>query len=171
MGILLCCLRVPELDGESRNVLRTNGFSYPISYNFPLKVSPTLWTLLSFSNVLTFFYRKPKENCKTNQNLTISWPIQYKQLSQNLERREDEEDDVCPTCFHGKTKNIKLYKIDLKDWLCGLIQFILRLETEYTEDNPKIVLQCGHIFHLACIYEWMERSQACPFCSKVLYIL
>ncbi|KAG2253699.1 hypothetical protein Bca52824_083837 [Brassica carinata] len=42
--------------------------------------------------------------------------------------------------------------------------------TEYTEDNPKIVLQCGHIFHLAFIYEWMERSKACPFCSKVLYI-
>lgn len=54
--------------------------------------------------------------------------------------------------------------------MCGLIQFILWLETEYTEDNPKIVLQCGHIFHLAFIYEWMERSKACPFCSKVLYI-
>ncbi|XP_056858235.1 E3 ubiquitin-protein ligase AIRP1-like [Raphanus sativus] len=103
MGVLLCCLRVPEQDGESRNVLRTSAFSYPISNNFPLK---------------------------------------YEQLSLNLERREDEEDDVCPTCFH-----------------------------EYTEDNPKIVLQCGHIFHLACIYEWMERSQACPFCSKTMLFL
>ncbi|ESQ28343.1 hypothetical protein EUTSA_v10019777mg, partial [Eutrema salsugineum] len=70
--------------------------------------------------------------------------IQFEQLSQNLERGEassptDNEEDVCPTCFY-----------------------------EYIEDNPKIVLQCGHIFHLSCIYEWMERSEACPFCSKVV---
>ncbi|WZZ68440.1 hypothetical protein YC2023_079810 [Brassica napus] len=80
MDILLCCLRVPEQDGESRKVLRTSAFSYPISNNFLLK-------------------------------------------------------------------------------------------TEYTEDNPKIVLQCGRIFHLACIYEWMERSKACPFCSKKMLFL
>ncbi|CAF2062039.1 unnamed protein product [Brassica oleracea] len=107
MGILLCCLRVPEQGNESRNVPRITAFSHPIMNNFPLK---------------------------------------YEQLSRNLERREfssvaNREEDVCPTCFY-----------------------------EYAEDNPKTVLQCGHIFHLACIYEWMERSAACPFCSKVSFI-
>ncbi|RID55597.1 hypothetical protein BRARA_G02849 [Brassica rapa] len=110
MGVLLCCLRVPEQDGESRNVLRTSAFSYPISNNFPLKANN--------------FVVDPAR-------AIISKPG----------KREVEEDDVCSTCFH-----------------------------EYNEDNPKIVLQCGHIFHLACIYEWMERSTACPFCSKVLFI-
>ncbi|KAJ3675559.1 hypothetical protein LUZ60_004601 [Juncus effusus] len=48
-----------------------------------------------------------------------------------------DDEDVCPTCLD-----------------------------EYTEDNPKIVMQCSHDFHLGCIYEWMERSEACPVCGK-----
>ncbi|KAJ3674309.1 hypothetical protein LUZ60_004925 [Juncus effusus] len=39
---------------------------------------------------------------------------------------------------------------------------------EYTEENPKMELQCNHDFHLSCIYEWMERSEACPVCGKVM---
>lgn len=39
---------------------------------------------------------------------------------------------------------------------------------EYDFENPKIALQCNHSFHLGCIYEWMERSQACPVCAKVM---
>ncbi|KAK8466185.1 hypothetical protein PHAVU_008G026500 [Phaseolus vulgaris] len=50
-----------------------------------------------------------------------------------------EEEDVCPTCLE-----------------------------EYTEENPKIVTNCSHHFHLGCIYEWMERSDNCPVCGKVM---
>ncbi|KAJ0981942.1 hypothetical protein J5N97_010197 [Dioscorea zingiberensis] len=50
-----------------------------------------------------------------------------------------EDEDVCPTCLE-----------------------------EYTSENPKIVMQCSHHFHLGCIYEWMERSEACPVCGKVM---
>ncbi|WZZ06094.1 hypothetical protein YC2023_092015 [Brassica napus] len=110
MGILLCCLRVPEQGNESRNVPRITAFSHPIMNNFPLK---------------------------------------YEQLSRNLERRE----------FSSVAK-----------FVCAN-SLLLSLETEYAEDNPKTVLQCGHIFHLACIYEWMERSAACPFCSKTMLFL
>ncbi|TVU46234.1 hypothetical protein EJB05_05756 [Eragrostis curvula] len=39
---------------------------------------------------------------------------------------------------------------------------------EYHFENPKIALQCNHNFHLSCIYEWMERSQSCPVCAKVM---
>lgn len=39
---------------------------------------------------------------------------------------------------------------------------------EYDYENPKIVLQCNHNFHLSCIYEWMERSQSCAVCAKVM---
>lgn len=48
-----------------------------------------------------------------------------------------EEEDICPTCLD-----------------------------EYTVENPKISAQCGHHFHLGCIYEWMERSENCPVCNK-----
>lgn len=50
-----------------------------------------------------------------------------------------EEEDVCPTCLE-----------------------------EYTSDNPRIVTQCSHHFHLGCIYEWMERSESCPVCGKMM---
>ncbi|KAJ0967811.1 hypothetical protein J5N97_024728 [Dioscorea zingiberensis] len=50
-----------------------------------------------------------------------------------------EDEDVCPTCLE-----------------------------EYTPENPKIILQCYHDYHLSCIYEWMERSEACPVCGKVM---
>ena len=71
---------------------------------------------------------------------------------------------------------VKLVTLQKKNYLflckdcCVCYSLLLSLETEYAEDNPKTVLQCGHIFHLACIYEWMERSAACPFCSKVSFI-
>lgn len=50
-----------------------------------------------------------------------------------------EDEDVCPTCLE-----------------------------EYTEENPKIMTKCSHHFHLGCIYEWMERSDNCPVCGKVM---
>ncbi|GAV83224.1 zf-RING_2 domain-containing protein [Cephalotus follicularis] len=50
-----------------------------------------------------------------------------------------EEEDVCPTCLE-----------------------------EYTPENPKIMTKCSHHFHLGCIYEWMERSDSCPVCGKVM---
>ncbi|KAJ7557429.1 hypothetical protein O6H91_05G126300 [Diphasiastrum complanatum] len=48
-----------------------------------------------------------------------------------------EDEDICPTC------------LDV-----------------YTEENPKINMECGHHFHLACTLEWMERSKLCPVCDK-----
>lgn len=38
---------------------------------------------------------------------------------------------------------------------------------EYESENPRLLTNCGHDFHLACILEWMERSEACPVCDKV----
>ncbi|RWR83233.1 E3 ubiquitin-protein ligase [Cinnamomum micranthum f. kanehirae] len=50
-----------------------------------------------------------------------------------------EDEDVCPTCLE-----------------------------EYSPENPKIMTQCSHHFHLGCIYEWMERSETCPVCGKAI---
>ncbi|WOL03155.1 hypothetical protein Cni_G11875 [Canna indica] len=50
-----------------------------------------------------------------------------------------EDEDGCPTCLE-----------------------------EYTSEDPKIIMQCSHHFHLGCIYEWMERSEACPVCGKMM---
>ncbi|CAK0781432.1 hypothetical protein CVIRNUC_005372 [Coccomyxa viridis] len=47
-----------------------------------------------------------------------------------------ENEDFCSTCLEG-----------------------------YNTENPKIWTACGHHFHLACIYEWLERKQTCPLCD------
>ncbi|KAL8549249.1 hypothetical protein ACS0TY_008194 [Phlomoides rotata] len=49
------------------------------------------------------------------------------------------DEDLCPTCLE-----------------------------EYTEENPKIIAECSHHYHLSCIYEWMERSSKCPMCGKLM---
>ena len=46
------------------------------------------------------------------------------------------DEDSCPTCFEA-----------------------------YDAENPKMALVCGHHFHLACVYEWYERSDKCPVCE------
>ncbi|KAL1326531.1 hypothetical protein AAHE18_13G235900 [Arachis hypogaea] len=37
---------------------------------------------------------------------------------------------------------------------------------EYDTENPKLTTKCDHHFHLACILEWMERSETCPVCDQ-----
>ncbi|KAK4802455.1 hypothetical protein SAY86_000658 [Trapa natans] len=37
---------------------------------------------------------------------------------------------------------------------------------EYDAENPKIIAKCKHHFHLACILEWLERSDTCPLCDQ-----
>lgn len=48
-----------------------------------------------------------------------------------------EEEDACPICLE-----------------------------EYDTENPKMVTNCEHDFHLSCLLEWMERSDLCPVCDK-----
>lgn len=54
---------------------------------------------------------------------------------------EEEEEDGCPICLE-----------------------------EYDDENPKLLTKCEHHFHLACILEWMERSEACPVCDEQVII-
>ena len=40
---------------------------------------------------------------------------------------------------------------------------------EFTADNPKTHLKCGHGFHLGCVLEWQERGHyGCPLCHVVV---
>ncbi|XP_039139927.1 probable E3 ubiquitin-protein ligase RHB1A isoform X1 [Dioscorea cayenensis subsp. rotundata] len=50
-----------------------------------------------------------------------------------------DEEDVCPICLE-----------------------------EYDLENPRILTKCEHHYHLACILEWMERSDTCPVCDQIM---
>lgn len=77
-----------------------------------------------------------------------------------------EDEDVCPTCLEGKFSFFTSY-IDISLWK-GIYDILMYWIAEYTTENPKIVTKCSHHFHLGCIYEWMERSDSCPVCGKVM---
>ncbi|KAI3713932.1 hypothetical protein L1987_72520 [Smallanthus sonchifolius] len=87
-----------------------------------------------------FSKRKSTDGDSKSGNLESSEKSLKVKASEGLlyEQSSDNE-DVCPTCLD-----------------------------EYTLENPKIVTQCSHHFHLGCIYEWMERSDTCPMCGKVM---
>lgn len=44
------------------------------------------------------------------------------------------------------------------------------LNAEYERENPEFTTKCGHHYHLSCILEWMERSDACPICDQVCHL-
>ncbi|KAG0447838.1 hypothetical protein HPP92_028123 [Vanilla planifolia] len=52
-----------------------------------------------------------------------------------------EDEDVCPTCLE-----------------------------EYDAENPRIITKCKHHFHLSCILEWLERSNTCAICDKIMEV-
>ncbi|KAG0461886.1 hypothetical protein HPP92_020362 [Vanilla planifolia] len=52
-----------------------------------------------------------------------------------------DEEDVCPTCLE-----------------------------EYDDENPRITAKCNHHFHLSCILEWLERSNTCAVCNKIMEV-
>ncbi|PKI55349.1 E3 ubiquitin-protein ligase At3g02290-like [Punica granatum] len=75
------------------------------------------------------------------ENLKSSAKLSVAKINSELEYvySTTEDEDVCPTCLE-----------------------------EYTPENPRIMTKCSHHFHLGCIYEWMERSESCPVCGKVM---
>ncbi|XP_071703318.1 E3 ubiquitin-protein ligase At3g02290-like isoform X2 [Rutidosis leptorrhynchoides] len=60
-------------------------------------------------------------------------------IKSSINTISQDDEDVCPICLE-----------------------------EYTIENPRIITKCFHHYHLGCIYEWNERSETCPFCSKVI---
>lgn len=95
----------------------------------------------SGSQNCTKMRRRPQSSSGIASSQTIAPPppplIPDKNAVYNLLDDEDEE-DVCPTCLEP-----------------------------YTPDNPQILTQCSHSFHLQCILEWQTRSGStfCPICA------
>ncbi|XP_010255288.1 PREDICTED: probable E3 ubiquitin-protein ligase RHB1A [Nelumbo nucifera] len=81
-----------------------------------------------------------ESDCKGETKSVLSSPkesdVEPSKLSEPIVSATEEE-DACPICLE-----------------------------EYGAENPKIITKCDHHFHLACILEWMERSDTCPVCDQ-----
>ncbi|KAK1423196.1 hypothetical protein QVD17_18491 [Tagetes erecta] len=65
--------------------------------------------------------------------------VTFEKAKSNINTVSEDDEDVCPICLE-----------------------------EYTIENPRIMTKCSHHYHLSCIYEWNERSETCPVCSKLM---
>ncbi|KAL2342736.1 hypothetical protein Fmac_004021 [Flemingia macrophylla] len=98
-------------------------------------------SVVGHNHATTAKLEEPKESeCKIQTDLELD---SAKTSEIELAKSENpsnlvEEDDTCPICLE-----------------------------EYDEENPKLATKCDHYFHLACILEWMERSETCPVCDQV----
>ncbi|KAF8077333.1 hypothetical protein N665_1046s0021 [Sinapis alba] len=99
---------------------------------------------------VSFSPRNPSKLPTTQSNLNQeskqtlpekqTWPF-GDQSDINLKKKDQETLDECPICLE-----------------------------EYHMENPRLLTKYRHDFHLACILEWMERSEACPVCDKELVL-
>ncbi|KZV31553.1 protein binding protein [Dorcoceras hygrometricum] len=90
-------------------------------------------------------------------------PDQLKKSAETFVPSFQEEQDVCPTCLEGLAKPTfvtpLIYMFVLREKSFDFFAFAVECDAE----NPKILT---HYVHLACIPEWIERSDACPICEQ-----
>ena len=60
-----------------------------------------------------------------------------------------------------KTSVVELTSKKAKD-ICVICQ------EDFTKDNIRAKLHCGHNFHPCCIIEWMNYKKTCPLCNTKL---
>ena len=79
-----------------------------------------------------------------------------------------EEGEVCSTCLEpysaGRASPDSTYVI--LGMLSSLFYRMHCRDPCSLAENPAIMTKCNHHFHLACIYEWLERKQTCPICER-----
>nr|CAD1841253.1 unnamed protein product [Ananas comosus var. bracteatus] len=176
MGSLLCCLRVDDPE-EDRHPTSVDGGCLGL----------IRWSSLPLLNVYVGLFNRgqariaPSPEQGTNSSSSTSQqqdrsymdtfrcplrPLAYDDpRCSQVRRRSDGKWLPKPrviAMLHGLSEEADAYSSSEDEDDCPIC-----LE-EYVSENPKMILQCTHHYHLSCIYEWMERSEACPVCGKVM---
>lgn len=97
--------------------------------------------------------------------------LDYVTLHQNARslwktwRNNKQLDDKLPTVTQEQMQNV--------DNMCIICMDELVPEDEgsghHSEANKPKKLPCGHVLHLYCLKNWMERSQTCPICRLAVF--
>jgi len=73
---------------------------------------------------------------------------------------------TCNTCFGAETRDYHLCsRVDFRDASCPMC-----LEQIYDSQRETTITQCGHIIHMDCFYDYIDRENyRCPTCRKSLH--
>ncbi|EOA15733.1 hypothetical protein CARUB_v10006703mg [Capsella rubella] len=150
-----CCCCLPSIPENSRTIDEHVPLSLAppssLSNTYTSPLSPPIPLAFSNRNLQTTPSKLPIAQSNSSGGAPgitqvvpekETWPVDDKTTDDlDLKKKDRETIDECPICLE-----------------------------EYEFDNPKLLTKCGHDFHLACILEWMERSEACPVCDKELVL-
>ncbi|KAL8150419.1 hypothetical protein V2J09_020227 [Rumex salicifolius] len=146
--------QVPLSSRDVRNSEQSSGFI----------VNPNLQTSIPY-DLNPRIAPKPigiRENIGTNSNAAIQLTNSHIYASSDA-KNSDLEQQSSSIDFE-----LELKKSD--DSILYVIDECPTCLEEYSEENPKMTTKCEHNFHLACIFEWLERSDTCPICNKEMEI-
>ncbi|KAL6339062.1 hypothetical protein AAG906_024213 [Vitis piasezkii] len=75
---------------------------------------------------------------------------------------EDDEDDE----MHLDIDSMSYEELLALGEHIGSVSTGLSEEEEYADDDGVGNLDCGHVYHVACIKEWLAQKNSCPICKN-----
>jgi len=77
----------------------------------------------------------------------------------------------------GLLENATTSELEAADYLCIICREDMHSPEIYQQQRGKALfprrcpkkLQCGHILHMGCLKDWLERSDNCPLCRKKVF--
>ena len=71
------------------------------------------------------------------------------------------------TLVESEKINIEIYEENDSDLGNNESRCIICLDT--SKNKHLIKLQCGHVFHVKCLFKWLKYSSKCPYCKIKLF--
>uniref|UniRef100_A0A7N2LFS6 RING-type E3 ubiquitin transferase n=1 Tax=Quercus lobata TaxID=97700 RepID=A0A7N2LFS6_QUELO len=102
-----------------------------------------------------------ESDCKAQANSLCVSPRKLDAPNFNERNVSVAKEDICPNVSVAEEGACPKVSVAEEEDVCPIC-----LE-EYDAENPNIITRCEHHFHLSCILEWMERSDACPICDQL----
>ncbi|KAJ9504849.1 hypothetical protein QJQ45_014334 [Haematococcus lacustris] len=90
---------------------------------------------------------------------------QSKGVKPSLEDDVNDDSKYCPTCLEQYSDG-ELWNRRGRPSCCCVLLIVSSAHGRAIADNPKTFTECGHHFHLPCLYEWLERKDTCPLCER-----
>lgn len=79
--------------------------------------------------------------------------------------------------LHSQLKNATELELDAADRMCIICREDMHFPETFAVQRGKTLnlrkhpkkLRCGHILHLCCLKDWLERSDSCPLCREIVF--
>ncbi|EDO17236.1 hypothetical protein Kpol_1035p50 [Vanderwaltozyma polyspora DSM 70294] len=124
----------------------------PLRMKFFLLLKDVIWNVISLYKHTGSLWKTWKNNKQLDDKLPTA----------SIEELKNTDNNICIVCMDDLLPRINSEKYDSQREK-ELYDHIMK-----SKQKPK-KLPCGHILHLNCLKNWMERSQTCPICRLPVF--